>query len=274
MQLLGPRANNDSPESDLSLFQQFLADPSTTIPIDSNFIIFIESFPNGLKTFSDDRISEFEPNKWSVSQMGSKLTSTLEGPSYNYKCFFANGVTLPNESIGSKRVGLSEEFGEYAGGVLSGVVSNARSSKQPLRATFLETTDSFIDSVLRPWVVAVSHYGLFAREADSNYNVKTNIKVCLYNNRASKSSIERKVYTFFDCAPISFDEQTVTWGSSDTKIVATQWVYNYYTIKTSSGSNADTASNRQVSLTNAASVIRSNASSLLSFTANIRPPGV
>lgn len=231
MQILGPKANPDSPESDLSLFQQFLSDPSTSIPVNSNFIISIDSFPNGLKAFTDEQISQFEPNKWTVTNTGAKLTGQLEGQTYNKKCFFANGITLPNESLGSKRVGLAEEFGDLAGGIMSGVVSTARASKGPLRVTFLETTDSFIDTVLRPWVVAVSHYGLFARNQNSNYNIKTNVTVAMYNSRANTREVLRKVYTFFDCAPTSFDAETLTWGRADTKTVATEWAYNYYTIK-------------------------------------------
>jgi hypothetical protein len=288
MQLLGPKANADSPESDLTLFQQFLADPGTSIPVNSNFIVFIESFPLGLQSFTDSQISQFEPNKWAVSETGDKLTAQVLSPAYNGKCFFVNGITLPNESIGSKRVGLAEEFGDLAGGVLSGVVSTSRASKGPLRATFLETTDSFIDAVLRPWVVAVSHYGLFARAENSAYNVKTNIKVAMYNSRTNKREVQRKVYTFFECAPISFEAESLTWGRADTKTVATEWVYNYYTIETGArGEQANTAA--AATLTSFTKNIRATTNTLPSFTSTgslipsniplpgipgIRPPGV
>ena len=288
MQLLGPKANADSPESDLTLFQQFLTDPSTSIPVNSNFIVFIETFPNGLKAFTDSQISQFEPNKWVVTNTGEKLTAQIQSPAYNGKCFFVNGITLPNESIGSKRVGLAEEFADLAGGILSGVVSTSRASKGPLKATFLETTDSFIDSVLRPWVVAVSHYGLFARDVNSAYNVKTNIKVAMYNSRTNKREVQRKVYTFFDCAPTSFDAESLTWGRADTKTVATEWVYNYYTIESGTSSeqtntaaaasiasvtrNLRAATNTLPSFTSTGSLIPSNTS--LPGIPGIRPPRV
>ena len=250
MQILGPNAG-DTPESDIALFQQFITDPSTSIPIDSNFLIVFKSFPKGLKNFTDSEISNYEPNKWQISNNKDSLISLIEGPTYNYTCLFANGTTLPSETVGSKRVGVADDFGDISGGILSGVVSTSRTQRSPLRITFLETTDSFIDSVLRPWIVAVSHYGLFARSDDSIYSVKTDIMVFMFNSRGSKRLLERKMYAFYGCAPIAFDEQSVTYGTNSTKEVATQWVYNYYTIRTTSAAgNAATGGSQTLGLSN------------------------
>ena len=237
MQILGPKANTSTPNSDVVLFQQFLSDPSTTIPINSNFLVSFSRFPNGLKNFDDSEISQWEPNKWSVTDVASRLTEKMAGPPYNYNCLFANGVTLPSETLGTKRIGMAEEFGDFSGGLLSGLVSTSRAQRTPLPITFLETTDSFIDAVLRPWIVAASHYGLYARSNDSPYNVKTDLTVYMFDSRnpsniSNEGVAIRKVFYFQDCVPISFEEQTITYGASEVVVSRTQWVYNYYTIKT------------------------------------------
>lgn len=232
MQLLGPKANPDSPESDIAIFQEFLSDPSTSIPINSNFLIVFNSFPPGLREFTDEKISEYEPDKWEVFKTGSSLIKKISGSSYNYKFLFATGITLPNEGYNARRTGPAEEFGDFSGGLLSGVTSSSRYQKDLLRMSLLETTDSFIDSVIRPWVVATSHYGLFARSPGSEFDIKTNIDVFMFNSRTNKREIQRKVYTFYGCAPTSFDEQTITYGNNDTTILSTSWVYNNYSIKT------------------------------------------
>jgi hypothetical protein len=102
----------------------------------------------------------------------------------------------------------------------------------------------------------------------------------MYNSRTNKREVQRKVYTFFDCAPISFDAESLTWGRADTKTVATEWVYNYYTVETGTSSEqANTAAT--ASIANVTKNLRAATNTLPSFTSigsllpsNISLPGI
>lgn len=235
MEIIGPRANTNAQGEkgiDVALFQQFLSDPSTSIPIDSNFIVNIERFPEALKNFVDGDIRGYEPGSWDIGDTNQKLTDLLEAPAYNHACLFANGITIPNETIGARRIGPADDFGEYSGGLISGIVSTSRTQKAPLDIVFLETTDSFIDAVIRPWIIATSHYGLFAREPGSKYNVKSNISLYMYDSRSTELSKIRKKFVFIDCAPLSVEDRQVVYGVSDVGKVKCSWTYSYYTVET------------------------------------------
>jgi hypothetical protein len=238
MQLYGPNANTSIQENDISTFENFLKNPETSIPLDSNFLIAFNTIPNGIKnTFNDNEIGHYEPEAWGINVEKESLIKNTETVQ-QYKCLFANGVTLPSESVGQKRVGMQDLYAENSGGILSGVVSTSRDSKAPLKITFLETNVSFLDTIIRPWVVAVSHYGLYARTAGSAYDVKTTLTVNQFDHRVNSKDKIRKQYTFFDCAPISFDEITLTYGKADTTVISVNWVYKNYKIFTASAAGA------------------------------------
>jgi hypothetical protein len=234
MQLYGPNANTSIQEDDISTFENFLKNPETSIPLDSNFLIAFNTIPNGIKnTFNDNEIGHYEPEAWGINVEKESLVKNTEIVQ-QYKCLFANGVTLPSESVGQKRVGMQDLYAENSGGILSGVVSTSRESRAPLKITFLETNVSFLDAIIRPWVVAVSHYGLYARAKGSEYDIKTTLTVNQFDHRVNSKDKIRKQYTFFDCAPISFDETTLTYGKADTTVISVNWVYKNYKIFTAS----------------------------------------
>ena len=234
MQLYGHKANND-PESDLVIFEQFLRDPETSIPLNSNFLISFAaaSMPLGIQTFNETATGDYEPKSWGLDIEKKKLIGNIESK-YNYKCLFANGVNLPGESFGQKRVGMADLFSDNSGGLLSGVISTSREQKTALNISFLETNASFIDAVIRPWIVAATHYGLYARATDSPYNVKTDIVVLMFDHKTNSKSVIRKKFTFFGCVPTSFGEQQITFGKADTTITSVSWLYSNYSIETAS----------------------------------------
>lgn len=238
MQILGPNANSSTTYSDLIAFEQFLSDPATSIPLDSNFLVLFSQrgMPQGIKTYTDSALGGYEPGRWGIEIDNKKLIDSLES-SYDYRCFFANGVTLPSESIGQKRVGMQDIYGDQSGGLLSGVVTTSREQRGPLSLTLLETNASFIDLVIRPWILAVSHYGLYGRLESSAYCVKTNIIVLQFDHRSKTINKIRKKFTFFGCAPTNFVPLTVTYGKADTSIINVEWVYNHYTLESAGVAN-------------------------------------
>ncbi len=229
IQLLGPTANKaGKTSSDLAIFKDFLGSPETSIPLNSNFIIGFNNIPNLIENFGDTEVGELEPSKWKIDQVKQSLISIIKDPSSsdgssNY-CLFAQGITLPVESLRVDRAGPNFNS-EYSGGLLSGVVAKDRETQNTLDTTFLETNYSFVDFLIRPWVIAVSHYGLRERK---NSSLKTDLTVIFFDK--FNNNAVRKIYTFFKCAPVSFGGITASYGDNSLILPKVSWVYNYYSV--------------------------------------------
>jgi hypothetical protein len=242
METIGPntssvRTPTGTTTSLVQTFLDFLSDPNTSIPLNSNF--FIEfTIPNQvLQTNTNESYENLEPsaNDWKrLSEKRKYLISKHQyGDIKNGVSFFANGVVLPQESFGVERGTVLNNTG-----LLAGVISSNRSQQGSLRTTFLETETSFIDLVLRPWIILGSQYGLIAR--GSKTNIKTNLTVFIYSKQLKKNSNDlppvevRKIYNFYGCVPVSVEDGGYAkhdWGKNSSLPVATvSWAYNYYTI--------------------------------------------
>lgn len=228
MQILGPTSNQTGgTTSDLALFKEFLSDVETAIPLNSNFLIGFLNIPDGLESFGDSVIGDLEPNKWKIQEVKDSLINVIKKPvtdgSRNY-CLFAQGVNLPSENLNVSRTGFDGNA-EQAGGLLPGLVAKDRTGQGTLETTFLETNSSFIDFVIRPWVIAVSHYGLRGRKEGS---IKTDMSVIFFDKY--RNNAIRKIYTFHQCAPVQVSGITATYGDNTLVLPKVNWAYNYYTI--------------------------------------------
>jgi len=136
---------------------------------------------------------------------------------------FANGITLPVEKNNTERVGISNA------GLVSGVVSSSREQQKLLDITFLETNLSFLDFIIRPWIIAGTHRGLIAR-SEAN-TIKTNITAYFYDKNLNNKI--RKQYDFYGCMPVSLDNSgfaTHDYGPSLQTVGKVGWVFNTYTV--------------------------------------------
>jgi hypothetical protein len=229
MQTLGPTANQaGNTGSDLALFKDFLADPNTAIPLNSNFLIGFRDIPNLIQEFQDEQFRSLEPGVWKVEAIKNSLINIVQSPtsdgSPNY-CLFAQGLILPSEALSTSRQGPISVGADQAGGLLSGVVASVREPQTTLDTTFLETNFSFVDFLIRPWIIAISHYGLRERK---NGSVKTDMSVIFFDKHQNNKI--RKIYTFFQCAPVSFGGITASYGDNTLALPKVNWVYNYYSV--------------------------------------------
>ena len=238
-QTIGPRASSYSDANELSLFRTLLGTPEFSIPLGSNFFIQIESIPTAIK--SANNLNYFEPGRragWNIVDGTNNLIRKHNetGEAANGACLFANGITPPVEAINVARVGMNASFNEHSGGLLDGVVTKSRKQQDSVAISFLETNQSFIDFIIRPWVVLTSHVGLIARLPGSQDDVKTTITATFFSKHNGKVS-PRKIFTFFGCAPVSIDTATAyDYGTNAVNTVKTTWAYNYYTLAFSNAS--------------------------------------
>lgn len=157
----------------------------TTIPLQSQWMVWIDLFPACIRT---DVIQGLERSvgdsrNWDVSFAKTLLTS----PVYQNisGCIFAQSVQTPEENSNFGKAAINNTRG-----FLPGIISDGRSNSQTLNIDFMETNTSFIDFVIRPWVIAGEHFGFFAREGDVGNNrdfrnVKATIQVYEFGDRKS-----------------------------------------------------------------------------------------
>ena len=148
-------------------------------------------------------------------------------------CLFAQGCQIPQESMNYSRAGVNQMRG-----FIPGVVASQRNEFNPLVLEFRETNTSFVDIVLRPWIILASHYGLVTYpKADIKKNIKTQVDIyqlALGNNRHAGHVI-RKKFSFYNCVPFQIAQQSATHDVDAGSVppVDTSWMYSHYSFETS-----------------------------------------
>jgi hypothetical protein len=206
----------------------------SSYPMQSQWIALIETYPPALNTSILKNLERgVGSNALDINYAKTILTSfpfqRVSG------CLFCNGCQIPQEQLTIKSASV-----ENNRGFIPGIVSGDRQSyaNTPLVLTFLETNTSFIDFVLRPWVMLASHYGFVARDGDtprsrSAYNIKTNITLLFFTRTYQNiSMIPRKVFKFYNCAPIQVSNQEYTYEEpTTTKSYNVTFAYTNYTME-------------------------------------------
>lgn len=209
----------------------------SAFPLQSQWIALIERFPAALNTSILQGLERVDGGKSAFDINAAKTILT----SYPFQrvsgCLFCNGATLPGESYSITSATVPNNRG-----FIPGVVSGDRKSyaDSPLILNFFETNTSFVDFILRPWVILASHYGYVAREDDTpnsvgKFNVKTNITL-LYFTRTYQniSMVPRKVFKFFNCVPMSVSTQEYGYEEpGSVKSFGVNFAYTNYTISNS-----------------------------------------
>lgn len=203
----------------LQALESWVASPTMS----TQWVVLIESFPKLLK---QEIIQELENS--SGDKMGWNIdipVSTLS--SYFFQraigCIFAQGFQAPGQN---NKIKLTDS----KRGFLGSPYLEGRGANELMHLNFLETNLSFVDAVLRPWTILVSHKGLVARPEDES--VKTNISIFQYG-RTEKflSQIPRKVWTFYDCCPININSTEYNYSTDEVEIrTGVQFAYNRYQI--------------------------------------------
>lgn len=206
----------------------------TSIPLTTQWIILINSYPACLTTSIIKGLERAEAsNAFDIDRAKSILTS------YPFQkvtgCLFAQGVNIPNEEFGVDYINIENNRGFTPAPIVT-----QRNNPGQLSIDFLETNTSFTDFVIRPWVIAGSHFGFVARNpkdaSEKIKDVKTTVTVLQYSRTIqSVSMIPRKIWNFYNCAPIAVSDQSMTYDQeafqSGRSYHSTRWVYSHYTVE-------------------------------------------
>jgi hypothetical protein len=220
-------ASNTSP---YEYYLNLLGKWPTNIALVSQWIAFFDfSSVNSLVSNFQNILNAYETSGWSYNTDVSKylIDGKLQNTTQQMMgCVFAREVQLPGETIDVGNQGLS-----YAG-FLPPATAGARTTYQPLTLTLLETNASFLDLIIRPWIISVGYNGLVARKPDSNFYVKSNeLNVLMYAKAGPNNPMQiRKQYTFYNVAPISIDGETYSYNEEGLRYANVKFAYDRYTI--------------------------------------------
>lgn len=215
-------------------FLRQLSTWSGSIPNQFMFLVLIDHFPAAVSTAMLQKVEPVGDGDGVANNIDKNVAVTT---SYlNQKvagCVFAQGVTLPGETVQRNYAKTSKQRG-----FLGGLYSDARQDMEPLTIQFLETNTSFIDFVIRPWSILTSHLGLVARPGDvpengqtDVKNIKTNITIIqLAKTYQKRSSVQRKVWRFYNCAPATVDSAQLASNGTEMQTYNTSWFYTNYTV--------------------------------------------
>ena len=209
----------------------------TAIPLQSQWIVLVQPFPVCINTSILQGLERTggDYKNFNIDRAKGLLTAfpfqRVNG------CLFAQGVQIPSENMRIEKAAVTAGSQR---GFLPGIVSNGRTNEHTLNINFLETNTSFTDFVIRPWVIAGEHFGFVAREKDSTTsrdirNVKSTVYIMEYSRTYQNvSMIPKKVWTFFNCAPIQVNTYNLKYDEpNQAPIMSTQWTYTNYAVANS-----------------------------------------
>lgn len=215
--------------SDISFFNSFLAQKTNGIPYSTQWLLAIDNIPQAISS----NLSDADTAPWSIQTISDTVVSDFKNARQTLGgCVFAQEVTTPSENVTIDYVGISDES---RGGFMTAPIVKSRDGMSPLEVSFLETNNSFLDLVVRPWIVRVGFQGLIATQNKSD-NIKTILSILFFNRGDQSKGIAptvRKVYKFYNAAPVYCDSDSNDYQKNDVPILKTKWVYTHYTISTS-----------------------------------------
>ena len=169
-----------------------------------------------------DIINGRETNNW--ESRTETLAKIYHNPEKYTGCAFARQVTLPNEILG-----ISGGRGLEYGGYLAPLTLENRSPQQGFQVTFLETQSSFVDHVIRPWLIKVGYKGLVAREED-DIRCKTVYVNYLARNGSKNPLTIRKSFKFQNVVPVSVNGFTNSQAEEGISYTSVSFIYDKYSV--------------------------------------------
>lgn len=230
--------------------ETFLSKPASALPKGAQWILVFEGSYNRETSTRDyneilpipaiKRGIQFEPQKWNIEKA---IETTLDTDYQEVKgCMFAQAVSMPGESSVANPEGLQQS------GFIRTFAGGGRDPFANLQISFLETNVSFVDNVIRPWVIATAHLGMIARSGADNY--RCNISVYKLGIIATdKPPFVLQRYTFYGACPISVTGEEYNYTQTTSPINReASFVYHYYTLDTESNNVAIKNNNEKLPL--------------------------
>jgi hypothetical protein len=227
----------------------FLSKFETAIPKGAQWALRFETLDSVVDVILRT-LEEREPQKWNITNVAEKITKNPIIQT-DKSCLFAQAVEIPGESTVTNPEGL-----QMNGYLRTSVGGGRVDYTSGIKIAFLETNYSFVDTVIRPWVITTGHLGLIARPPEQQY--RCNIYVYKLGVRQgpkinSNGTLQTpgtppeilQKYTFYNACPVAITGEEYNYSPATGPVIReTTFIYDYYSIdghdsSSSSGSDSD-----------------------------------
>lgn len=210
-------------------FQKALNSWIATPALQSQWIMVIESFPPALASSVIRNLERTVGSQkaYDIDLAKAILTSFLFQKTIG--CLFCKRFEMPEETYSVETATLENNRG-FIPGVISG--NRASYADKQLSIDFYDSNYSFVENIIRPWVMLASHFGYVTRN-DPNLKITTNIYLLSFGSTYQNvSMIPRKVFRFYNCAPTQVAAQAYEYEEPNTTGTASaRFSFTNYTIE-------------------------------------------
>lgn len=206
-------------------FETFLSKPASALPKGAQWVVDFE----GLNDVKDAilKTTQLEPQKgWNIEQ---GLKTLIDNQDYNRKgLLFCQAVSVPGESTVVNPEGIQKNH------YIMTATGDGRSPYAPtgLKMVFLDTNVSFVDNVIRPWVVTTARLGMIARSKPNVYRQDISVyKIGVLTPQQPPFVLQK--YTFKGACAIEVSAEEYNYGPTSAPVNReATFVYHYYTLET------------------------------------------
>jgi hypothetical protein len=198
-----------------------LSTPVGALPKKPLWVVVFEFDQNIKNTIK--KVRDYEPRMPEAWQIDGALEAVTTRRYQEEKgCMFAQTVTVPGDSLNYKQEGIN--YNSF----IRGGVATGRRDFDPLRIGFLNTNVSFVDNVIRPWVVMTGHLGMIARPPSQKYRCNITIYK-LGITTVDKPPYILQQYNFWEACPINVFAESLDYTDGTPVIKEAEFVYQWYT---------------------------------------------
>jgi hypothetical protein len=205
--------------------QAFLNEPASALPKGGQWVVDFE----GLKDVREAilQTAALEPRRWDIE---AGLNLLIEKEDYHKRgCLFAQAVEIPGESVIANPEGIQKNQ------FIRSATGDGRSDYTPtgLRMVFLNTNVSFVDNIIRPWVITTGRLGLISRpEGPTQYRQD----ITVYKLGVTLPKVPPYIsqqYTFYGACPIEVSSEEYNYSPESAPVNReTTFIYHYYRLET------------------------------------------
>lgn len=210
-------------------FQKALNSWVATPALQSQWILVIESFPPAL---ASSIIRNLERTVGSSKAFDIDIAKGILGSFLFQKtigCLFCKGFEMPEETYSVSNATVKNNRG-----FIPGVISGDRSgyAEKQISVDFLDTNYSFVENLIRPWVMLASHFGYVTRK-NPNLKITTNMYLLAFSRTYQDlSQVPSKVFRFYNCAPTQVAAKRYEYDEpGETGTYSAKFSFTNYTIE-------------------------------------------
>lgn len=221
-------------------FKSFLSRPASALPKGAFWVVDFENLKSVVQAIKTT--AKYERNKgWDIEKGLDILVNDNE---YKLKgCLFCQAVSVPGEQAIVNPEGIQKNH------FLRTATGDGRADYAPngLRMVFLDTNVSFVDNVLRPWVVTTARLGMIARKEGSSKQYRQTISVYKLGVLTyDKPPFVLQKYTFDGACPVDVSSEEYNYSPSTAPVSReATFVFHSYKLETNFGGNLAISNNKQ-----------------------------